>query len=74
MADKNNAESKEQQGADKASGATNAGNKNVVAAHDQAEADIENDPDMAMDEAPGDDLDEGELARLDNDNDNTDLV
>jgi len=48
--------------------------ENVVAAHDQAEADIENDPEMAMGEEPGDDLDEGEIARLDNSNDDTDLV
>jgi hypothetical protein len=40
--------------------------ENILAAHEQAEADIENDPEMSMGDEPGADLDEGELARLDN--------
>lgn len=35
----------------------------VQAAHDQAERDIEHDPEVSM-HSPNDDLDEGELARL----------
>ncbi len=46
----------------------------VIAAHEQAEADIEQDPDLNAANDPGADLDEGELARLDNDNDRPDLV
>lgn len=37
---------------------------NAEPAHQAAEADIANDPDMNMDAEEGDDLDEGELARL----------
>lgn len=48
--------------------------ENVAKAFEQAEADIETDPELNDEPAPEDDLDEGELARLDNDNDNTDLV
>lgn len=33
-------------------------------AHELAEKDIENDPDLSMEPTPEDDLDEGELARL----------
>ncbi len=33
-------------------------------AHEQAESDIEKDPDLSTKPKPGDDLDEGELARL----------
>ena len=36
----------------------------VTEAHEQAERDIENDPDLSPIPKPGDDLDEGELARL----------
>ena len=35
----------------------------AAAAHDSAEADIENDPDLSA-QSPNDDLDEGESARL----------
>lgn len=38
------------------------------AAHDEAMEDIDHDPDLTTDEKTAD-LDEGELARLDNDND-----
>lgn len=37
--------------------------KSITQAHDEAEKDIENDPDLQTD--PTDDLDEGELARSD---------
>jgi hypothetical protein len=40
----------------------------VVAAHEQAEADMEKDPDLNSEPDPAADLDEGEIARLDNDN------
>lgn len=33
-------------------------------AQQQAEEDIENDPDLSTEPEPGDDLDEGELAKL----------
>lgn len=33
-------------------------------AHEQAEKDIEKDPDLSLEPEIGDDLDEGELARL----------
>jgi len=46
----------------------------VVQAHEQAEADIEKDPDLGTTPDPAADLDEGEIARLDNNNDNSDLV
>ena len=36
----------------------------IKEAHDLAEKDIELDPDLSMEPKPGDDLDEGELARL----------
>lgn len=43
----------------------------VIAAHDEAISDIEQDPDFSM-HSPNDDLDEGETARLGEDK--TDLV
>lgn len=39
-------------------------NDNISAAHKEAEKDIEQDPDLSLEPEPGDDLDEGELARL----------
>ena len=39
-------------------------NEKAVAAHEQADKDIEKDPDLATKPNPEDDLDEGELARL----------
>lgn len=39
-------------------------NKNVAAAHEAADKDIDQDPDLSLEPSPGDDLDEGELARL----------
>ena len=39
-------------------------NKNISAAHKEADKDIERDPDLSSKPSPGDDLDEGELARL----------
>lgn len=36
----------------------------IAKAHEQAEKDIDKDPDLNSDPQPGDDLDEGELARL----------
>lgn len=39
-------------------------NEKIKEAHDLAEKDIENDPNLSMKPEPGDDLDEGELARL----------
>jgi hypothetical protein len=41
----------------------------LIQAHRDADEDIREDPEMDMDEERGDDLDEGELARLDNSND-----
>ena len=38
-----------------------------IQAHRDADEDILHDPEMDMDEEPGDDLDEGELARFDGD-------
>ncbi|MDO6430586.1 hypothetical protein Q4E93_08310 [Flavitalea sp. BT771] len=43
----------------------------ILQAHRDADEDILNDPDMDMG-GPDDDLDEGELARLDNANDDDD--
>jgi hypothetical protein len=45
--------------------------ENIKAAHDEAESDIANDPDLSI-HSPNDDLDEGETARLGEDK--TDLV
>ena len=45
--------------------------KEVIAAHDEALSDIEEDPDLSL-HSPNDDLDEGETARLGEDK--TDLV
>ena len=42
--------------------------EDVIHAHRDADEDIREDPDMEMGD-PDDDLDEGELARLDNSND-----
>ena len=39
-------------------------NENIVAAHQTADKDIEQDPDLSPTPEPADDLDEGELARL----------
>ena len=36
----------------------------IIAAHKEADKDIEQDPDLSPAPDPGDDLDEGELARL----------
>ncbi|MEO6638162.1 MAG: hypothetical protein ABIN25_07780 [Ginsengibacter sp.] len=36
----------------------------IKQAHELAEKDIDNDPDLSMEPEVGDDLDEGELARL----------
>ncbi|HVU53663.1 MAG TPA: hypothetical protein VHD83_01350 [Puia sp.] len=41
----------------------------LIQAHRDADEDIQGDPEMDMDPERGDDLDEGELARLDNSND-----
>ncbi len=38
--------------------------EHIEEAHEQAEKDIEMDPDLSSKPEPGDDLDEGELARL----------
>lgn len=43
-------------------------NEKIIQAHRDADEDIRDDPDMDMG-GPDDDLDEGELARLDNSND-----
>jgi len=43
-----------------------------IKAHHDADEDILHDPDMNMEEEPGDDLDEGELARFDGDDSNDD--
>jgi hypothetical protein len=45
----------------------------VAAAHEAAEQDIEADPDLGTTEDPAADLDEGEIARLDNSNDEIDI-
>ncbi len=42
---------------------TNGNNEHVAEAHEQAEKDIEMDPDLSAKPKPEDDLDEGELAR-----------
>ena len=46
-----------------------AAKESVAAAHEQADHDIEEDPELNSDQDPEKDLDEGELARLDNSND-----
>ena len=38
--------------------------ENIIAAHKEADKDIEQDPDLSKKPGPADDLDEGELARL----------
>lgn len=43
--------------------------ENVIAAHDQAEKDMEEDPDLNAKPSPADDLDEGEIARYEDSND-----
>ncbi len=49
---------------DKNSSQTNADKEKIKEAHETAEKDIERDPDLNLKPKPGDDLDEGELARL----------
>ena len=39
-------------------------NESIIAAHKEADKDMEQDPDLSPKPSPGDDLDEGELARL----------
>jgi len=41
--------------------------KTVIAAHDQAEKDMEEDDELNSKPAPEDDLDEGEMARFEDD-------
>ncbi|MDB5246348.1 MAG: hypothetical protein JWQ40_742 [Segetibacter sp.] len=41
----------------------------VIAAHDQAEKDIEDDAELTIHPRPEDDLDEGEIARFEDGND-----
>lgn len=43
----------------------------VIAAHDQAEKDMEEDDDLSTTPAPEDDLDEGEMARFEDNDDKT---
>lgn len=43
--------------------------ENVIAAHDQAEKDMEEDPDLNTAPDPAADLDEGEIARFENNDD-----
>lgn len=43
---------------------TPGNNEHAAEAHEQAEKDIEMDPDLSAKPKPEDDLDEGELARL----------
>lgn len=43
--------------------------ENALAAHDQAEKDMEEDDDLNTKPAPEDDLDEGEIARFENEDD-----
>jgi len=38
--------------------------ENILAAHTEADKDIEQDPDLSKKPGPADDLDEGELAKL----------
>lgn len=45
----------------------------AAAAHFAAEHDMDDDPELAPTDDPAADLDEGELARLDNNNDNQDV-
>jgi hypothetical protein len=61
--------SQQNQSASPKSGTKQATDENVTAAHQQAEADIEQDPDLNSEPDPAADLDEGEIARLDNGND-----
>ena len=49
---------------DRAKKLTPRENKNITQAHNQAEKDIESDPDLNTKPDPEDDLDEGELAQL----------
>jgi hypothetical protein len=60
-------------GQDAGANRDNADKENVIAAHDAAEQDIEQDPDLATTDDPAADLDEGEIARLDNSNDEIDI-
>lgn len=43
----------------------------VIAAHEQAEKDMEEDTDLSPKPSPTDDLDEGEMARFEDNNDKT---
>jgi hypothetical protein len=43
--------------------------ESVIAAHDQAEKDIEDDAELTINPRPEDDLDEGELARFEDGDD-----
>ncbi len=48
--------------------------EHVTEAHEQAEADMEQDPDLNSQPDPTADLDEGEIARLDNGNDENPVI
>ena len=48
-------------------GNSNKENENILSAEKAAEHDIEMDPDLSMEPEPGDDLDEGELAIFESD-------
>jgi cell fate (sporulation/competence/biofilm development) regulator YmcA (YheA/YmcA/DUF963 family) len=58
------ADNKSQQSKSTSESSTSIKNDPVVEAYKQAEADIEADPDIKTHSEPGDDLDEGELAKL----------
>jgi hypothetical protein len=65
----NNKTSEAKKNSTQNAGARQDTEESVVAAHDQAEADMEQDPDLNSEPDPSADLDEGEIARLDNGND-----
>lgn len=54
--------------------ANNPKDENVALAAEQAEVDMTEDTDLNNTPDPAADLDEGELARLDNDNDDNPLI
>lgn len=47
-------------------------NENIAAAEEAAEHDIDMDPELSLEPEPGDDLDEGELANFESDDDGED--
>ncbi len=70
----NTPDQQQNQKAPENSGTKQATDEHVTEAHQQAEVDMEQDPDLNSKPDPAADLDEGEIARLDNGNNENPVI